>query len=77
MDLTLFHSFNLVQKHNEGMATLNIKKLTVNKGETSSRTEHHKDPNKCRKTPDLSLAKMSKVCTIVSKVSQESNLSDL
>jgi hypothetical protein len=58
----------------KGWHTLNMKKLTVNKEETPSRTEHHKDPNKCRKTPDLSLAKMSKVCTIVSKVSQESNL---
>ena len=37
---------------------LNMKKLTVNKEETPSRTEHHKDPNKCRKTSDLSLAKI-------------------
>ena len=58
MDLTLFHSFKLVQKHNERMEKVNMKKLTVNKEETPSRTEHHKDPNKCRKTPDLSLAKI-------------------
>ena len=58
MYLTLFHSFKLVQKHNERMATLNMKKLTVDKEETPSRTEHHKDPNKCRKTSDLSLAKI-------------------
>ena len=58
MDSTLFHSFNLVQKHMKGWHTLNMKKLTVDKEETPSRTEHHKDPNKCRKTPDLSLAKI-------------------
>ena len=51
------------------MAYIKHKELTVNREKTPSRTKHHKDPNKCRKTSDLSLAKYEKVCTMVPKVS--------
>jgi len=42
----------------KGMAYIKHEELTVNREKTPSRTKHHKDPNKCRKTSDLSLAKI-------------------
>ena len=67
------HSFNL-RRISEKWHTLNMKELTINWEKTPLRNESLKNPNRCCKTSDLSLAKIWKICTMCAKVSQESNL---